>query len=107
MISVRIPAATRKLAVAVPEYRDETTARFDQTPRCQTFLAEQRLAVAFPQGQRLTADIQGVAHLAGHDQGKGHAAKLIEPVITGMGFPLHSRPIELLQQRAAQVQALA
>src|SRR5207302_2031266 len=33
--------------------------------------------------------------------------KLVEAIVGGAGFQLHPRPIKLLQQRTAQVQALA
>src|SRR5207244_2758840 len=65
---------------------------------------EQRHAVALAQLERLPADVQRLTHPAGPDHGIGALPEAVEGIAPGVG--LAASAVELLQERAAQVDAL-
>src|SRR4051812_2190529 len=104
MVGVRVPRTAGELAVTVPENRHELTACFDQSPRRQARLTEERHAVGLAQRQRLATDVEGLAHLTGRNEREGRLPELVE----GRGASLDVPPgaVELLQERPSQVESL-
>ena len=71
VVVVRVPAAAGQ-AVFVPKHADDAAAGFDQPPRGQARLSEQRVAVQFAHAGVFFAQIERVAQLVRLEQLVGH-----------------------------------